>query len=418
MINWITHRLGTCSYYDESLRGESRGPIVVDVRELADKEGNDERVLKRKIGSALEAIREGKSVVVCCDRGVSRSNAVALGILMSSGMSYEEASLLLQQKLGAMDINLGLLREVRALFSPAPATPRLLPANLLITGASGFVGRALLPALSPAHKVNCLDRRDVDLARDLQLLDAYVGEKEIGFILHLAHPRMRNNNSALPEAVAMMRNILEVCRLNKIGVLYLSSLTVFSGHISDRILEANSSLELRPKGLYGETKFLCEELIRAFRINFGLEAIILRPAALYGKGMDRGAFLSKFFEAALEGKTIYTHRYRNGPPVFDFLHLDDCVSAIRRALEIRPTVPVNLGTGVGTSTFELARKITEIAVSSSPVQSLEIHDETCKVIASRQEAEQLLGWRAKIDLETGLKELCHDAFAQRPITVP
>jgi len=414
---WITDRLATASYYEGPLCGDAAGSILIDVRELLDKEGNDPGLLRAKISLAEEAIGQGKSVVVSCDRGVSRSNAIALGVLMASGMPFAASMRLVREKIGAIEINLGLLREVRALFEPCLSGKRASSENLLITGSKGFVGSALVSALATPYNTACLGREDLDLTADLQLLDAYIASKQIGFVLHLAHPRMRNNTSALPEALAMMRNILEVCRLNGIGVLFLSSLAVFSGHISNEVLEAGSSLEPQPKGLYGETKFLCEELIRTFRANYGIEAIVLRPAALYGIGMGRGTFLSKFVEADRRGNTIYTHRYRNGSPVFDFLHISDLVAAIERALVVKPAVPVNLGTGVGTSTYDLARKIAEVTGSSSSVETIDIRDETCKVIAGRQEAEDLLGWRAKIDLDAGLRELCQDAHAPRSIAV-
>jgi nucleoside-diphosphate-sugar epimerase len=417
LAEWITDRLATASFYEERLLGKVAGSILVDVRDLVDREGNDPALLRQKIAVAIETTRAGQSVVVCCDRGVSRSNAIALGVLMSSGMSFDASISLLRKKLGAIEINLGLLQEVRSLFEPRTAAARPRTKNLLVTGATGFIGSAVIPTFAPAYKVTCLDRQKLDLTRDLQLLDAFISDREIGFVVHLAHPRMRNNASALPESVAMMRNILEVCRLNRVGVLFLSSLTIFSGHISNGVLEADSSLAPRPKGLYGETKLLCEHLIRVFQDNYGLETILLRPAALYGKEMDRAAFLSKFLEAARQGRTIYTHRYRNGAPMFDFLHIDDLVAAIRRALEIRPVTPVNLGTGVGTSTYDLARKIARLTGSSSSVQFIEIHDDTCKIIASREEAQNLLGWRAKIDLDSGLKELCHDAPAPGSIAV-
>jgi UDP-glucuronate decarboxylase len=411
VINWLTDWLGTASFYEVQSPPASPDQVLLDVRELTDREGNTSAALRRHIQAGIEARQAGKRIVVCCDRGVSRSNAIAFGILLASGLPAENAMALLREKLGVIEINLGLLRDVRSLFltSRAESSSRK---RLLVTGASGFVGRALVGALEPAHKLVCLSRAAVDLAGDLHALDTFAAQHEIGFILHLAHPRMRSNPSALPEALAMMRNLLEVCRLNRIGILYLSSLTVFSGHISAQALAADSSLALRPRGLYGETKFLCEQLIQTFRQNYALEAIILRPAALYGPGMDQAALISKFFFAAGRGDVIRTHIYRNGLPLFDFLDLNDLIGAIRRALEVRPSTPLNLGTGDGTTTYDLARLITRITSSPSRVEIVEIDDETSKVIVSPAEAEVSIGWRATTSLETGLKEMWRAANAQ------
>jgi nucleoside-diphosphate-sugar epimerase len=66
--------------------------------------------------------------------------------------------------------------------------------------------------------------------------------------------------------------------------------------------------------------------------------------------MDKGMFVPKFFEWALQNEVIHTHCYLNGMPSSDFLYIDDLVDAIRLALEARDVFPVHLGTGVATTT--------------------------------------------------------------------
>lgn len=406
MIKWITDELGTASYYDyEKVCNTTDAFVVVDVRELTDKEGNTSNLILTKIQVALKMLQEKRNVVICCDKGLSRSNAIALGVLMASGMSYEKALGLLVSKVDPSNINLGLLHDVRFLFDTRQRQAQIPPKNILITGSTGFVGRALVNALGPEFKLFCPHRDQLDLAGGLSLLDLYINKHDVDFIIHLAHPRNRNSSSAMAEAVAMMRNILEVCRLNQRGVLYLSGLVVFSGYITDYVLNTRSSLELWPKGVYAETKFLCEELIRIYQKTYNLEAIVLRPSALYGTGMDRTTFISKFFKAALQGVNILTHRYRNGLPVFDFLHLDDLVYAIRLALQVRPRMALNIGTGKSVSTYNLAQSIVRICNSPSVVETIDIDDNISKIVVEPSEAATQLGWAARIDLDEGLRRL-------------
>lgn len=257
--------------------------------------------------------------------------------------------------------------------------------NLLITGSTGFVGQPLTKALRAEYKLFCPNHHELDLSRDLQPLDLYVRGNNIDFIVHLAHPRLRNTVGAVGESVSMMKNLLETCRLNRIGILYLSSL-----------------LSRSPKGSYGESKFLCEELVRLYQKNYGLETILLRPSAIYGKGMDRATFISKFFEFAMKGETIHTHEYNNGLPVFDFLYIDDLIEAIRLSLKGRPTIPLDIGTGIGTSTYEIAEAIVKSIGSSSRVELIQIPGDTSKFVANTEEAEREIGWRYKTKLEEGL----------------
>jgi nucleoside-diphosphate-sugar epimerase/rhodanese-related sulfurtransferase len=395
--------LGSASYYDFR-NMDSANVSIVDVRELRDNQGNSTRLVMEKIQAALKSLEQGRRVVVCCDKGISRSNAVALGVLLGRGMRYEEAVGLVVEKVGP-HIDLGLLHDIRSLFhdDEKPSDQEAV-ANILVTGSTGFIGRPLVNALMPEHKVLGVGR-DLDLVHGLPLLDLYIKKNHVGLIVHLAHPRMRNSVSSMGEAIAMMKNILEVCRLNDLGLLYLSGLVVFSGYTSPSLLVARSSLQPRPKGTYGETKFLCEELVRMYQEANGLESAVLRPAAVYGEDMEESTIFSKFFEAAKHGHTIYTHRYRNGPPTFDFLYIGDLIEAIRLTLQSRPRAVLNLGTGRATSTYELARLITRITSSDSRVEMIDIDEDTYHVIVDPSEAKRDIRWEARTDLETGLNEM-------------
>jgi nucleoside-diphosphate-sugar epimerase/rhodanese-related sulfurtransferase len=406
MINWITDKLGTASYYDESIR--SADAVVIDVRELADKEGNSDASLRDQIGRAVEAARADRKVLVCCDMGISRSNAVALGVLMGLGRSYEEAAAAMSNVVNVSEINLALLRQVRALFRNQGTRADKQVSRILITGAAGYVGSALSDALQGEYELLRPRRNELDLARDSAALDLYVNEHAVDLVLHLAHARARNNMSAMGESMAMMKHVLEVCRLNRVPLVYLSTLAVFSGYHTDAPVTAGPDLPLWPRGTYGETKLFCEELIGWYRRNYGIEATILRPAAVYGPKMPPSTFVAKFFDMAVRGVPIRTHRYRNGLPAFDFLHLSDLAEAVRLALRVRPEVPVNLGTGIATSTYDLAQKISELAGRGSAVELRDIDDETYKIVVDPAEGRQALGWEPRVRLDAGLAELLQE----------
>lgn len=407
MIRWITDSLGTVSYYD--YQETSVPTTLIDVRELIDREGNTNTLLAAKIQEAYQALQAGQRVVVSCDKGISRSNAIALGVLVTSGMSYEEALTCLVAKVDIADINLGLLHDIQALIHQ-PSAPSKTGVNILITGASGFIGRVLSNSLSSEYKVFSPTRAELDLIYHPCFLDAYINQNRIDTVLHLAHPQTRNNVSSMAETIAMTRNILEVCRLNRTGLFYLSCLAIFSGYRSSKILKANSQSAPCPKGVYAETKFLCEALIKSYQQVYDLDGIILRPSLLYGVQLDRAIFISKFFEAASQGRPIRTHHYKNGLPVFDFLYLDDLIEAIRLSLKIKPKLPLSIGTGRAISTYELAQLVVKTCQSKSEVDTFDIEEETYKVVADPSEAVQHLGWYPKVDLEQGLQNVWRNYY--------
>jgi len=78
MIRWIIpEKLGTAAHISDI--GDVAN--ILDVRDLVDRSGNSAEIIKSKIDKALAFLEAGKKVIVCCDYGISRSNAIAAGIL-------------------------------------------------------------------------------------------------------------------------------------------------------------------------------------------------------------------------------------------------------------------------------------------------------------------------------------------------
>ncbi len=78
-IRWITSQLGTAPALQFEVADDMN---VIDVRDLiVDKSGNHVEAVRQKIVAGQESLRSGKRTVVCCDYGISRSNAIAAGIL-------------------------------------------------------------------------------------------------------------------------------------------------------------------------------------------------------------------------------------------------------------------------------------------------------------------------------------------------
>ena len=78
MIRWITDELGTAPFTDSEISDDLN---VLDVRDLVDKHGNSPEATREKIDQGVSLLQQGGRLVVCCDYGISRSNAIAAGIL-------------------------------------------------------------------------------------------------------------------------------------------------------------------------------------------------------------------------------------------------------------------------------------------------------------------------------------------------
>ncbi|MEM2969836.1 MAG: NAD-dependent epimerase/dehydratase family protein [Candidatus Bathyarchaeia archaeon] len=400
MIRWITEFLGTASWNDVK---ESSDIHILDVRDLVDKEGNPQMAIKSKIQEALEYLQQGKRVVVCCDYGISRSNAIAAGILSKyKNISFHEAIKKVITVTGESQMKLEVISAVaKALENEIQKFKS--KHSILLTGGKGFIGSNLLLSLTKYDFV-APSRSEVDLTYDLVKLDLLVKEKGIDTILHLANPRVYGTNESIGPTLTMLKNVLDVCIKNDLWLIYLSSWEVYSGYKTAE-LKADESLAQYPGSTYGQTKFLCETLIRHFHNRYGLRYTILRSSPVYGINSDRPKFIWNFLEKAMRNDEIITHKYLNGFPKLDLIHVDDICRAIICTIEKDAYGEFNIGTGVGTSTKEIAHYIIEITGSKSKVSHLQIESYTYNIVMDYTRASNVLGWHPKIELQQGLKDL-------------
>lgn len=147
---------------------------------------------------------------------------------------------------------------------------------ILITGASGFVGRNLLRSLGDkGMRIKCLvrDRSKVDLDEKIEIVEGnisdrnvlYEATKNVDTVVHLAavikssEPREFENVNVIGT-----KNLVNACLRNGIKkIIYVSSLDA----------------TLNRPDVYGKTKAGGEDEI----IRSSIDYIILRPALIYGK---------------------------------------------------------------------------------------------------------------------------------------
>jgi nucleoside-diphosphate-sugar epimerase len=343
---------------------------------------------------------------------MSRSNAIAAGILaIHDAIGLEEAIRRVLLATGEKAIKIEVLSAVRRALGEGEAGQRSETAKgrLLVTGASGFIGSAVINDLMRNYDVLTPAHQEIDLKVDTVLLDVLVKEKGIGTILHLANPRIYTTNESLGATLVMLKNVLDVCAENSLSLVYLSGWEIYSGY-RGKELRADEALAPRPGGTYGQAKFLSEKLIEQYHTQYGLTHTLLRSSPVYGPGSDRPRFIWNFLQKALRNEVLAPHRYINGFPTLDLLHVDDLRKAICSALERRPGGAINLGTGVATSTTDVAKLIVELVGSKSKIQHLEVEGYASNIVMDIRRAGAVLGWHPAIELRQGLGGLVQSAL--------
>jgi UDP-glucose 4-epimerase len=162
--------------------------------------------------------------------------------------------------------------------------------------------------------------------------------------------------------------------------------------------------------MYGATKIAGEQLFRAYNDTHKLNYCGLRYMNVYGPRMDyKGTYVSvimKVLDRIEQGLPPVIHG--DGSQTYDFVHVSDVARCNVLALKADGASDefFNVGMGTKTTINELVTKL--LALTGSPLKP-EYHPQqhifVTHRIGSTEKAEKLLGFRAKVQLDEGLKSV-------------
>jgi GDP-L-fucose synthase len=159
---------------------------------------------------------------------------------------------------------------------------------------------------------------------------------------------------------------------------------------------------------YGVAKKAVLVGAQAYREQYGLDAIYLLPANLYGPrdnfDLATSHVIPALIRKLLEG-TGDVVLWGDGSPTREFLYVEDCVDGLLAAAErYDGPEPVNLGTGAEISIRDLAALVAELTGYAGRIQwdtSMPNGQPRRALDATR--AAELFGWRAQVPLREGLE---------------
>jgi UDP-glucose 4-epimerase len=306
--------------------------------------------------------------------------------------------------------------------------------KVVVTGASGFLGRALVRALLAAgHAVTATARSHVpssghplltwkrlDLGQPDDAWSNLLAGADV--VYHLAWSTIPSEANRAPADDARVNVVGSLSLIQAIQNDRCASRVVFasSGGTVYGILSRIPAPEdhpLRPVSAYGVSKLAVESYLAVIHAETGLSAVSLRMGNLYGPGQS----LARVFGAV----THFAHRALAGEPVRifgdgsvtrDYLYIDDAVDALMRAGAHTAHGNFNIGTGVGHSLDQVVGVIAADLGRDLAIERLVARPFDVPVsILDASRARETFGWAPRVTFEQGIKKTLHHMQATDPV---
>lgn len=296
--------------------------------------------------------------------------------------------------------------------------------RILLTGSSGTIGTPITVTLSvTGHEGVYLERNqpvksDAGTARSSKDLRfpgiaerAIVGVHRVIHLTAMSRAWVTGTHQALTKS-----HNLEGTRLLLVAIasrkerpwtIFLSSRDVY-GDCED--LPVSESHNLRPKGVYGRTKVLGEDLVSRHSERTGERSMILRLTDVYEPRTDHPDRLVPAFTSA--APEVPPLEVRGPDQVVDILHVDDTIRAFIAAVSRLPigsassSKTFNVPSGVGTQVGDPAVLVRSITASESQVRVLPAPRwSATRFVVDGVGAREPPGWTPRIGLWSGLPNM-------------
>jgi len=305
--------------------------------------------------------------------------------------------------------------------------------KVIVTGGAGFLGRVLCRRLVERgvreQDIFIPRRKDFDLTREdaCERLYAHAfGGEPADVVIHLAAEvggigaNRANPGRYFYANMAMAMHLIERFRLA--GMVERGSKFVQVGTIcaypkftpvpfkEDDLWNGYPEETNAP---YGVAKKAAWQMLDAYRLQYGMKSAYVLPVNLYGPGDNFDlesshvipALIRKCVEA-VDSKSDHIICWGTGKASREFLYVEDAAEGIIRAAErMDEPTPINLGSSMEITIRDLVELIVKLCGFRGEIRwDSTKPDGQPRRCLDTSRASELLGWKAEVSFEEGLKQ--------------
>ena len=294
--------------------------------------------------------------------------------------------------------------------------------TVIVTGGAGFIGSNLVELLSTSNTVYVIDNLHTGSLSNIREASSSgrvrfikdsaknMGKHAIGadVVFHLgfpsASPMYRENPWLVGEVADGMIGVLEYSRKHDARVVFSSTSSIYNGirppHREDAIPLVTD--------YYTEARIASERLSDLYAKLYGVNVAAMRFFSVYGRHEEaKGKYanlVTQFMWDMEKGKRPVI--YGDGSQRRDFIHVDDVARALVMATSIKGFEVLNVGCGRNYSLNELVGMLNgAMGLKIAPKYiKMPVKNYVAETLADTSKAERVIGFRAKIGLDEGIRK--------------
>ncbi len=322
--------------------------------------------------------------------------------------------------------------------------------KILVTGGTGYIGsHTIIELYKKGCEIDVLDNLfnskiavldkiekitgrkpdfyEVDLL-DYEKMDKLFAENDYDLVIHFAGLKAVGESVEKPlkyyeNNVGGTINLLKCMKNHGVKKIIFSSSATVYGEQPVTKLDETMTTGTGITNPYGETKFMIEEILKDVAVSDPeFQAVILRyfnpvgnhPSGLLGEDPNDipnnlMPIVMKVSRGEIAELSVYGDDYPtpDGSGVRDYIHVVDLAKGHVAAMDaMKPGVLVyNLGTGKGTSVFEMIAAFEKASGNKLPYKVVGRRaGDLAEIYADPAKAEKELGWKTELTVEDAMRD--------------